>query len=462
MLDCVAILEPPQRSFGELADAFAAVLHAGARVERESSLDALTQLVGADANAPLLVVHEASTDGDVMGLELMPELRERFGDAAVVVVAEGDDVLLAQRAVQAGAADLLVLGPRLEERVGTLVGKLDRLFEVIDRNRRLDEQNERLHRSIQQRSKIVGESPQIKRLIAQIERVAHIPRPLLITGERGTGKELVARAIHFASDRRAGSMVTINCAAIGDSLMESELFGHERGAFTGADRARRGRFELADGGTLFLDEIGNMPLTFQQKILRVVEYGTFTRVGGSEERKTSARIVAATNVDLRERISRGEFLGDLYDRLAFEVIDVPSLRERPADIDMLGRTFLRQFADEIPAFRGKRLADSALRMLRVYPFPGNVRELKNIVERAAYRDTTNEITPEDIGLLPRDGPRPCGASFKQQIQDFSLQLLERALCEAGGNQAAAARRLGLTYDQFRHYHRKYIGSLRAR
>jgi DNA-binding NarL/FixJ family response regulator len=133
MLDCVAILEPPQRSFGELADAFAAVLHAGARVERESSLDALTQLVGADANAPLLVVHEASTDGDVMGLELMPELRERFGDAAVVVVAEGDDVLLAQRAVQAGAADLLVLGPRLEERVGTLVGKLDRLFEVIDR-----------------------------------------------------------------------------------------------------------------------------------------------------------------------------------------------------------------------------------------------------------------------------------------------------------------------------------------
>jgi len=458
MLDCVAILEPPRRSFRDLADAFAAVLQTGARVERERSIGALRQLVAEDAETPLLVVHESSRDGEAVGLGLLPELRERFGDAAVVVVSERDDVELAQRAVQAGAADLLVLGPHLEERVGTLVAKLGRLFEVIDRNRRLDEQNERLHRSIQQRSRIVGESPQIKRLIAQIERVAHIPRPLLITGERGTGKELVARAIHFASDRRAGSMVTINCAAIGDSLMESELFGHERGAFTGADRARRGRFEQADGGTLFLDEIGNMPLTFQQKILRVVEYGTFTRVGGSEESKTSARIVAATNVDLRERIERGEFLGDLYDRLAFEVIEVPSLRERPGDIELLGRTFLRQFADEIPAFRGKHLAESALRLLRVYPFPGNVRELKNIIERAAYRDTTNEITPEDIGLLPRAEPVPNGGCFKQQVEDFSRQLLERALREAAGNRAAAARRLGLTYDQFRHYHRKYVGS----
>ena len=461
MLDCVAILEPPQRSFGDLAGAFAAVLRAGARVERSRSLDALMQLVGEDADGPLLVIHEASRDGESLGLELIPEIRERLGEVAVVVVAERDDVDLAQRAVQAGATDLLVLGPSLVERVGTLVGKLDRLFEMIARNRRLDEQNERLHRSIQQRSKIVGESPQIKRLISQIERVAHIPRPLLITGERGTGKELVARAIHFASDRRAGSMVTINCAAIGDSLMESELFGHEKGAFTGADRPHHGRFEQADGGTLFLDEIGNMPIPFQQKILRVVEYGTFTRVGGSEERKTSARIVAATNVDLRERIARGEFLGDLYDRLAFEVIEAPSLRERPGDIEILGRTFLRQFADEIPAFRGKRLASSALRMLREYPFPGNVRELKNIIERAAYRDTTNEITPEDIDLLPRAEPIHSGGSFKHQVHEFSRHLLERALREAGGNQAAAARRLGLTYDQFRHYHRKYIASQRA-
>jgi transcriptional regulator with GAF, ATPase, and Fis domain len=308
------------------------------------------------------------------------------------------------------------------------------------------------------RTRILGDSPQMLRLIEQIERVAHIPRPLLIIGERGTGKELVARAIHFASGRSAGRIITINCAAIGDTLLETELFGHERGAFTGAESARRGRFEQADGGTLFLDEIGNMPLPFQQKILRVVEYGTFTPVGGDKERKTSARIVAATNADLSGKIERGEFLGDLYDRLAFEVITVPPLRERPGDVEALAHRFLEHFAEEIPAFRGKHLADSALEFLRSYPFPGNVRELKNLIERAAYRDTTNEITPEDIGLLSSDAPIASGGGFMQQVARFSRRLLEHALSQAGGNRAEAARRLGLSYDQFRHHYRKHFGA----
>jgi transcriptional regulator with GAF, ATPase, and Fis domain len=307
-------------------------------------------------------------------------------------------------------------------------------------------------------ARILGESPQMQRLIQQIERVAHIPRPLLIVGERGTGKELVARAIHFASGRAAGRMVTINCAAIGDTLLETELFGHERGAFTGAECARRGRFEQADGGTLFLDEIGNMPLPFQQKILRVVEYGTFTPVGGDKERKTSARIVAATNADLHGKIEKREFLGDLYDRLAFEVITVPPLRDRPDDVEVLAHRFLEHFAEEIPAFRGKRLAASALELLRGYPFPGNVRELKNLIERAAYRDTTNEITPEDIGLLPKEAPIAETGGFTEQVAHFSRRLLERALAEAGGNRAEAARRLGLSYDQFRHHYRKHFGA----
>ncbi|MEN8185403.1 MAG: sigma-54 dependent transcriptional regulator, partial [Myxococcota bacterium] len=415
----------------------------------------LLELAAQETDEPLVVVHEAARDGGACGIELLAPLREQLGDVSVVLATEQPDLELERRAVQAGALDLLVLGPRLPERVGTLVAKFARLLEALANNRRLDEQNERLHRSIQRESRIVGESPQIKRLIAQIERVAWIPRPLLVTGERGTGKELVARAIHFASERPAGSLVTINCAAIGDSLLESELFGHEKGAFTGADRARPGRFEQAEGGTLFLDEIGNMPLPFQQKILRVVEYGTFTRVGGREERKTSARIVAATNADLRKKIETGAFLRDLYDRIAFEVIRVPSLRERPGDIEILARKFLRQFAEEIPAFRGKRLAASALSQLLQYPFPGNVRELKNIIERAASRDTTNEITPEDIGLLPRSEPAPGGGGFRAQVSRFSRQLLERALREAGGNQAEAARRLGLSYDQFRHHHRKH-------
>lgn len=302
---------------------------------------------------------------------------------------------------------------------------------------------------------ILGRSPQMRELIAQIKRVASIPRPLLIIGERGTGKELVARAIHFASGRPAGRMVTVNCAALGDTLLESELFGHERGSFTGAQRARAGRFEQASGGTLFLDEIGNMPISFQQKILRVVEYGTYTPVGGEKERKTSARIVAATNADLKDKIAQREFLGDLYDRLAFEVITVPPLRDRPEDIEVLAIRFLQQFAEEIPAFRGKRLAESALEQLRAYPFPGNVRELKNKIERAAYRDTTNEITPEDIGLLSDASILPTGGGFRQQVDRFSRNLLEAALKSSGGNRAEAARRLSLSYDQFRHHYRKH-------
>jgi DNA-binding NtrC family response regulator len=459
MLDELVIIEPRDAPARELAAAFAAVLPAAARILRLDALDALREHEDDETGEPLVVVHEAAGDGSRVGLDLIAALRARRPDAAIVLASQRGGSELEQRAVNAGATDLLVLGPRLADRVETLVTKLTRLFEIIARNRQLDEQNERLHRSIQQRSRIAGESPQIRRLIAQIERVARIPRPLLITGERGTGKELVARAIHFASDRRAGSIVTVNCAALGESLLESELFGHEKGAFTGADRARRGKFEQADDGTLFLDEIGNMPLSFQQKILRVVEYGTFTRVGGSTERKTSARIVAATNADLRERIDSGEFLGDLYDRLAFEVIDVPPLRERPGDIEILGRIFLDLFADEIPAFRGKRLSEAAVEQLRDYPFPGNVRELKNLIERAAYRDTTHEMTPEDIGLLGPAAPRPSGAvDFKSQVEGFSRQLIERALEASGGNQAAAARSLGLTYDQFRHYRRKYLAS----
>ncbi len=302
---------------------------------------------------------------------------------------------------------------------------------------------------------MVGESPEIQDLIARVKRIAQVPRPVLIAGERGTGKELVARAIHFAAFGAARPIVTVNCAAFSDALLESELFGHEKGAFTGADEARQGKFELASGGTLFLDEIAHMSAPFQQKILRVVEYGTFTRVGGQHEEKTSARIISATNVDLKFRIREGKFLGDLYDRLAFEVIHVPPLRSRSGDVDVLARHFLDQFSLEIPAFKGKSLSASALRLLRRYAFPGNVRELKNIIERAAYRDTTNEITPEDIGMLPSQQPQVQSGDFQQRVSAFSAQLIHDAMKQSDGNQAQAARLLGLTYHQFRHYLRKY-------
>ena len=300
----------------------------------------------------------------------------------------------------------------------------------------------------------------MKRLLAQVRRVAAVPHPVLIVGERGTGKELVARAIHLAAGEKGDSphlceapsgpfrqmgtvpffppLVTVNCAAFGDALLESELFGHEKGAFTGADAARRGKFEQADGGTLFLDEIGNMSPAFQEKILRVVEYGTFTRLGGTSELRTTARIVAATNRDLREEIRQGRFLADLYDRLAFETIRVPPLRERRGDVPLLAQYFLDHFARETASFAGKRLTPAALESLEQYSFPGNVRELKNLIERAAYHDTASEIRPEDLGLLAEDDPVASAGSFHEKLDAFSRRLVTDALRQAAGNQAEAA------------------------
>jgi len=265
---------------------------------------------------------------------------------------------------------------------------------------------------------------------------------------------MVARAIHYSNGGDQKPIVTVNCAAFSASLLESELFGHEKGAFTGADTLRHGKFEQADGGTLFLDEIGNMSLPFQQKILRTVEYGTFTRIGGTKELSTQARVITATNRDLKELIDRGQFLADLYDRLAFETIEVPSLRERTGDVEVLAQYFLAQFVRETPAIGEKTLSKAAIAVLEKYPFPGNVRELKNVIERAAYRDTTSQITPTDLGLLePVDSAG--GGTFYDKINMLGRRLIADALKETEGNQAAAARLLGLSYHQFRYYQKKY-------
>jgi psp operon transcriptional activator len=457
VLGRIVVFESSRAPQDELAGALRAAAPTGCAVARARALAEVGTAIREGEPLPLILLHEQACDvaSGQRGLTLIAALHQIHAELPVVFVSEHDDLDTARRAAEGGALDLLVSGDRLDDRAGTLLAKLRALFEVLERNRRLGEQNVRLEEAVAGQARLVGSSPQMRQLAAQIERVARIPRPLLIQGERGTGKELVARAIHAASDRPAGSMVTVNCAAFGESLLESELFGHERGAFTGADRLRRGKFEQADGGTLFLDEIGHMPLSFQQKILRVVEYGSFTRVGGSGERKTSARVIAATNADLGAKIERGEFLSDLYDRLAFEVIRVAPLRERRGDIEVLARCFLDQFAREIPAFRGKVLSQAAIDVLVDYDFPGNVRELKNIIERSAYRDTTNEITPEDIGMLPRTRATSDAGGFKEQVASFSRGLLEEALRSAKGNRAEAARLLNLSYDQFRHHARKY-------
>jgi DNA-binding NtrC family response regulator len=467
MLVSIQILEPPGQQFGDLRRDFRAEAPVEWPVQIVSSTEELLHTLSQNSGHQLVLLPETFSAESPLkknssksqeakrGLDLIPPIRNIADNILVVVVSDCGSVESTARAIAAGASDFLVLGNQLRQRIATLLGKLHKLFEVIDRNRLLDESNANLRDSIQARLKILGESPQIKQMMKHIQRVAQVPRPVLIVGERGTGKELVARAIHFAGGSSSRPIVTVNCAAFNDALLESELFGHEKGAFTGADSTRRGKFEQADGGTLFLDEIGNMSLSFQEKILRVVEYGTYSRVGGSVEMKSDARIIAATNRDLTEGIRQGKFLADLYDRLTFETIHVPPLRERTGDIDVLARYYLDRFARETSAYAGKTFSREAMLALNTYRFPGNVRELKNIVERAACRCTSMEISPDDLGLVAQEDLLGSAGSFSEKMRSYAQRLIAESLKQSDGNQAQAARTLGLPYHRFRYYRRKY-------
>ncbi len=320
----------------------------------------------------------------------------------------------------------------------------------------------------------LGQSEKFLEFQERLARVAPIDRPVLLMGERGTGKELAASRLHFLSIRWQGPLVALNCSALNPSLIESELFGYEKGAFTGAEQRHQGRFEAADGGTLFLDEIGNIPMEVQEKILRVVEYGTFERVGSSSGIEVDVRIIAATNADLMALASRGRFKQDLLDRLSFEVLFLPPLRERREDILFLANHFASRMAfelgrEEMPAF-----SEEAAGALENYSWPGNVRELKNLVERAVYRSQSSLIEEIvfDPFLSPYDkGPSKKGKEaavgkkesedddllkkpFKEALRELEIRLMRKALTETRYNQKAAAGKLGLTYNQFRGLYRK--------
>jgi psp operon transcriptional activator len=325
----------------------------------------------------------------------------------------------------------------------------------------------------------LGESSAFLDFREQLSKVAPINRPVLLIGERGTGKELAASRLHFLSKRWQGPLVALNCSALNPSLIESELFGYEKGAFTGAEERRRGRFESADSGTLFLDEIGNIPMEVQEKILRVVEYGSFERVGSPERVDVDVRIVAATHADLEALVEQGRFKRDLLDRLSFEVLYLPPLRERKEDIALLANHFAVRMAHELNREEVPRFSDEAVKALEDYPWPGNVRELKNAVERAVYRSESSLITeivfnpfqresaPSKAllhGAKPetREESKPQEAqkpSLKQAVENFEKRLLHDALDASRYNQRKAAAMLGLTYHQFRGMLRKYKGRM---
>lgn len=331
---------------------------------------------------------------------------------------------------------------------------------------------------MRQTDQIIGSSPSFLDLMDKVSRAAPLDRPLLVIGERGTGKELIAARLHYLSNRWDKAFQKMNCAALTPTLLESELFGYEQGAFTGAKGKRAGRFEAAHGGSLFLDEIGTMSMAAQEKLLRVIEYGEFERVGGTATINVDVRVVGATNIDLPEAAEAGKFRSDLLDRLAFDVITIPPLRHRQEDIMTLANHFGRTMARELEWLTFPGFSEKATEQLMSYAWPGNVRELKNVVERAIYCCWDGEepvcglvFDPFESPyrpkpqlskrtLVPGTGPvHPSSTrqafDFKSEVQAFERKLLEDALEHHKHNQRATAAHLNMSYDQIRHALKKH-------
>lgn len=326
----------------------------------------------------------------------------------------------------------------------------------------------------------LGHSEAFLAFMERLSRVAPVNRAVLLIGERGTGKELAAVRLHFLSGRWQAPLVTLNCAALTPSLIEAELFGHERGAFTGAEQRRLGRFEAADGGTLFLDEIGNIPPEVQVKILRVVEYGMFERVGGTQPVTVDVRIVGATHANLAAMVHAGSFKADLLDRLAFEVLQVPPLRERIGDIELLADYFARKMAVELGYSPVPRFSREAREQLGRHMWPGNVRELKNVVERAVFRfagktiervdldpfafmavaDHSSRMGASQLPVNPLQSPLANGCqSLPDAVAGLEYTMLQAALQQTRFNRKAAAQHLNISYDRLRGLIRKYGAQL---
>jgi two-component system nitrogen regulation response regulator NtrX len=376
------------------------------------------------------------------GLATLARLRERQIDAQIVLISGHGNIESAVRAIKMGAFDFVEKPLSLEKTVLVVRNALHQ--------RRLEAENRALRARVDRHQTLVGESYAMRQLREQVAMAAPTNGRVLIYGENGTGKELVARTIHALSRRRAATFVEVNCAAIPEELIESELFGHVRGAFTGAVSDRRGKFEVADGGTIFLDEIGDMSLKTQAKVLRVLQEQTMEAVGGTARIKVDARVLAATNKDLQAEIRGGRFREDLYFRLNVIPIFVPPLRDRQEDIPLLADHFMADFAREYGR-RLKTFESTARAVLQHYPWPGNVRELRNVIERLMIMVPGEIISPADLSFLdpaaltrvaPPDpvGPRQ---SLHEARDQFERDLILRTLAEQQGNMSRTAEVLGV-------------------
>jgi DNA-binding NtrC family response regulator len=429
---------------------------------RREGYDVITAANGIEALVGMKTnVHTVITDLKMPGLDgmaLLKKLSVDYPDVPVVMITAHGSVENAVEAVKLGAFDYLEK-PFEQEQIRQVVAKAINTYALARRDARPEEPSGR------GRFRLVGQAPTIRQIFAVIEKVANTPSTVLITGESGTGKELIARALHENSARHAGPFIKINCAAIPKTLMESELFGYDKGAFTGAVGAKPGRFELAHGGTLFLDEIGEIPVEMQVKLLRVLQESEFERVGGIKTIKVDVRLVTATNRDLQQEIIAGTFRDDLFYRLNVVPIHIPPLRERREDIPLLAEHFLAKFNERLKK-QIASIAPEAIERLIAYHWPGNIRELENLMERTVLfcegpeirvSDLPPEVvgatllaappgTPTSLAAVGDEAARP--ASLKEAVraetERVERELIQRALDETGNNVTQAARKLKIS------------------
>jgi DNA-binding NtrC family response regulator len=383
------------------------------------------------------------------GLQFLNLVRRQNGQVPVIVMTAYGSVETAVESMKAGATDFL-LKPFSLDHLMTVVHKALEM-------RALREENRELKAALGRRyefDNIVGRSGPMQEIFATVSRVAPTRATVLLCGESGVGKDLIARAIHHHSPRRDRPLVKINCTAIPENLMESELFGYEKGAFTGAVASKPGKFEQADTGTVFLDEIGDVPAAVQVKLLRILQEREFERLGSNVTRRIDVRVIAATNQDLREALEQGTFREDLYYRLNVVPMNIPSLRERKPDIPFLAQHFVKKLAPEVGC-AVERITDEAIAKLMEYHWPGNVRELENIVERSLVMCSGTVLDAADIKLESAPRPRNHGAAEHfvpegMTLDDYEREIIREALRRAAGNKSQAARLLGLTRNALRY------------